>query len=170
MDQHPRPGRHAIRITIERPTNMKDSVLISLAAVMVLTAGADARAVAPNARTDEHRATGISEGTSASALPVRVAVAALENRFVAEGVILDSKRLSTGMHVFRMKIEKVEALQGFANLGAGYQGTEKEFFSEIGAPPALAAGKRVSVILRVSGDEWHQQLFLVEVRDNGPRN
>lgn len=102
--------------------------------------------------------------------PVQMAVAALDNRFVATGVILDSKRTSTGMHVFKMKIEKVGQVQGFADLGAEYQGLEKEFFSEIGAPPALTVGKRVSVILRVSGDEWRQILFLVEVIDNGSRN
>ena len=100
---------------------------------------------------------------SAPDKPLSVAVAAIENRFIASGTILDARRTSAGIHAFKMKIEKVATAGSFPNMGAPYEGKEQEFFSEIGAPAGLQPGKRATVILRLSGDERHQALFLVEV-------
>jgi hypothetical protein len=88
---------------------------------------------------------------------------------IATGLIVDSRRTAAGIQAYRMKIEKIGQVEGFPNMGAEYQGREKEFFSEIGAPAALQPGKRVTVMLRLAGDERHQALFLVEVIDDGSR-
>lgn len=49
-------------------------------------------------------------------------------------------------------------------------GKEVEIFSEIGFPPTFQVGGEVFVVLRVSGDEWGQTLFLVGVIENGPKD
>ena len=64
-------------------------------------------------------------------------------------------------------MEKAERLEGYANFGADYQGKEVEIVSDIGIRSSLTIGATVSVVLRVSGDEWQQTLFLVEVIKNG---
>jgi len=98
---------------------------------------------------------------------VQLAVAALENRFTANGVVVSIGKPSGRMQSFLLKIEKVSSISGFANLGEGYQGKEVEVLSEIGIPSSITVNKTVSVILRVSGDEWKQTLFFMGVVNNG---
>ena len=45
-----------------------------------------------------------------------------------------------------------------------------EIFSEIGIPSSFQVRMEISVVLRVSGDEWGQTLFLVEVIEGGTKN
>jgi hypothetical protein len=100
---------------------------------------------------------------------VHVAVVALENRFIATGVIISIQPPAKGIHKFMVRIERTERLEGYANFGADYQGKEVEVLSEIGMPSSLKVGATVSVVLRVFGDEWRQSLFLVEVIQNESR-
>jgi len=99
--------------------------------------------------------------------PMQLAVAALENRLIANGVVVSIGKPSGRMQSFLLKIEKVSSISGYANLGEGYHGKEVEVLSEIGIPSSIMAGKTISVILRVSGDEWRQTLFFMGVVDNG---
>ncbi len=92
-----------------------------------------------------------------------VASVAVENRFVASGTLLETGRTAAGITILTMKIEKVQAVEGFPNMGSEYRGRTVEIFSEIGVPAEIQAGKQVTLILRLSGDERHQALFLVEV-------
>lgn len=91
------------------------------------------------------------------------AVIGLERRFIARGVIVRIQPPAKGIHAFILKIAKTERLEGYANDGAEYQGKEVEILSEMGVPAAFKVGATVSVVLRFSGDEWQQSLFLVEV-------
>ena len=97
-------------------------------------------------------------------------VAVIENRFIAKGTITDIQRASNGMQKFTLQIKKVEQVDDYPNFGSNYLGKKVEIFSEIGIPSSFQIGAEVSVVLRVSGDEWGQYLFLVEVIDNGTKN
>lgn len=99
-----------------------------------------------------------------------LAVAIIENRFIARGIITDIKRASKGIQKFAMQIKKIEQYQDYPNFGSNYLGKKVEIFSEIGIPSSFQVGTEISVILRVSGDEWGQYLFLVEVIENGTKN
>ena len=99
-----------------------------------------------------------------------LAVAIIENRFIAHGKITDIKRASKGMQKFTMQIKKIEQYEDYPSFGSNYLGKEVEIFSEIGIPSSFQVGTEVSVMLRVSGDEWGQYLFLVKVIENGTKN
>ena len=99
-----------------------------------------------------------------------LAVAIIENRFIAHGKITDIKRASKGMQKFTMQIKKIEQYEDYPSFGSNYLGKEVEIFSEIGIPSSFQVGTEVSVMLRVSGDEWCQYLFLVKVIENGTKN
>ncbi len=99
-----------------------------------------------------------------------LAVAVIENRFIARGIITDIKRASKGIQKFAMQIKKIEQCGDYPNFGSNYLGKEVEILSEIGIPVSFRVGAEVSVALRVSGDEWGQYLFLVEVIENGTKN
>lgn len=99
-----------------------------------------------------------------------LAVAIIENRFIARGIITDIKRASKGMQKFTMQIKKIEQYEDYPNFGSNYLGKEVGIFSEIGIPSSFQVGTEVSVALRVSGDEWGQYLFLVKVIENGTKN
>ncbi len=94
---------------------------------------------------------------------VKLCIVIIENKFVATGIINDIVRVEKGMKKIIMKIEKVEQFGDFPNLGTDYIGKSVEIFSEIGIPPSIKIGAKVSLVLRVSGDEWGQSLFLMEV-------
>lgn len=94
------------------------------------------------------------------------AVAVIENRFVAKGTVTDVKRTSEGIQKFTLHIKKIEQYDKYPNLGSDYVGKDSEILSEIGIPTSFQPGVEVSVVLSVSGDEWGQYLFLVEVIDN----
>ena len=98
---------------------------------------------------------------------MQLAGVALENRFIATGVITSIQPPAKNVHKFMLRIEKTEQLEGYANFGADYQGKEVEVSSQIGMPSPLKVGATVSVVLRIAGDEWQQVLFLVEVVKNG---
>lgn len=90
----------------------------------------------------------------------------IENRFIATGTILDIKRVSKGVQKFTMKIKETKQFKDYPSFGGNYLGKEVEVFSEIGIPPSFRTGVEAFVLLRVSGDEWGQYLFLVEVIEN----
>jgi hypothetical protein len=97
------------------------------------------------------------------ARPVQMAGVVLENRFIAHGVVVDRHKTSERVQKFRLKIEKIEPVPGFVNSGAAYKGKEVEVLSDNNIPASLKSNSRVSVVLRVAGDEWSQSIFLVEV-------
>lgn len=101
---------------------------------------------------------------------ITLAVVAIDNRFIAHGIITDIKRAQKGIQKFRMQIRKIEPFKDYPNFGAKYVGKEVEIFSEIGIPSFFQTGVEASVVLRLSGDEWGQTLFLVEAIENGPKN
>lgn len=109
-------------------------------------------------------------GLTSEGEKIVLAVAIIENRFIAGGIITDIKRASKGMQKFTMQIKKIEQYGDYPNFGSNYLGKEVEIFSEIGIPSSFQVGAEVSVMLRVSGDEWGQYLFLVEVIENGTKN
>ena len=94
---------------------------------------------------------------------VKSAVGIIQNRFVATGVIVDVKRTAEKPEKFVMHISSIESVGGFANHGEEYSGKSVEILSEIGIPSSFRSGLEISLILRVSGDEHAQYLFLVEV-------
>lgn len=100
---------------------------------------------------------------------IKLAVAVIENRFIAKGTIIDIKRASKGIQGFTMQIKKTEQFENYPNFGKNYLGKTVEIFSEIGIPSSFQAGVEVSLLLRVSGDERGQHLFLVEVIKNGSK-
>lgn len=97
---------------------------------------------------------------------ITAAVAVIENRFIATGTVTDVKRGSEGIQKFTLHIKIIEQYDKYPNLGSDYVGKEAEILSEIGIPASFQPGAEVSVVLSVSGDEWGQYLFLVEVIDN----
>ena len=97
---------------------------------------------------------------------IKLAVAVIENRFIAKGIITDIKRDSKGIQKFSLQIKKIEPFKDYPNVGSNYVDKTVEIFSEIGIPSSFQVGVEVSVLLRVSGDEWGQYLFLVEVIEN----
>ncbi len=97
---------------------------------------------------------------------IKLVVAVVENKFIAHGLITDTKRAPRDMQKFAMHIEKVEQFDNCPNLGKSYSGKTVEIFSEIGIPHSFEVGVEVSVILRIFGDEWGQTLFLVGVIDD----
>ena len=99
-----------------------------------------------------------------------LAVAIIENRFIAWGIITDIKPASKGIQKFTMQIKKIEPYEDYPNFGSNYLGKEVDIFSEIAIPSSFQVGTEVSVMLRVSGDEWGQYLFMVEVIENGTKN
>jgi hypothetical protein len=90
-------------------------------------------------------------------------VGIIENRFAATGVIEDVKRTAERPEKFVMHISSIESVGDFANHGEEYSGKSVEILSEIGIPSSFSPGVEASLILRVSGDEHGQYLFLVEV-------
>lgn len=100
---------------------------------------------------------------------IKLAVAVIENRFIAKGTIIDIKRASKGIQGFTMQIKKTEQFENYPNFGKNYLGKTVEVFSETGIPSSFQAGVEVSLLLRVSGDERGQHLFLVEVIKNGSK-
>ena len=97
---------------------------------------------------------------------VKLCTVIIENKFVATGIINDIVRVEKGIKKIIMLIEKVEQFGDFPNLGTDYIGKSVEIFSEIGIPPSIIIGAKVSLVLRVSGDEWGQSLFLMEIFSN----
>lgn len=97
---------------------------------------------------------------------VTPAVVILENRFIATGIITDIKREPKGIQKFTMHIKKVEKFRDYPYSGGNYLDKTVEIFSEIGIPDTFSAGTHITVLLRVSGDEHGQYLFLVEVIEN----
>lgn len=98
------------------------------------------------------------------------AVVINENRFIARGTITNVQRAPKGIQKFTLHIKKTERYKEYANFGGTYVGKEAEILSEVGIPPSFQSGADVSVLLRVSGDEWGQYLFLVEAIDNETKN
>ena len=87
----------------------------------------------------------------------------IENRFVATGVIVDIKHTAEKPQRFVMLIKTVESIEDYANHGEEYLDKSVEILSEIGIPCSFKPGLEVSLVLRVSGDERGQYLFLVKV-------
>ncbi len=87
----------------------------------------------------------------------------IENRFVATGVIVDIKQAAEKLQRFVVLIKDIEPIEDYANFGEGYLDKSVEILSEIGIPCSFRPGLNVSLVLRVSGDEWGQHLFLVKV-------
>ena len=94
---------------------------------------------------------------------VKSAVGIIQNRFVATGVIVDVKRTAEKPEKFVMHISSIEPVGGFANHGEAYLDKSVEILSEIGIPSSFRSGLEISLVLRVTGDEHGQYLFLVEV-------
>lgn len=90
-------------------------------------------------------------------------VGIIENRFVATGVIVDVKRTEKKPQRFVMLIKNIESIEDYASHGDEYLDKSVEILSEIGIPSSFRPGLEVSLVLRVSGDERGQYLFLVEV-------
>ena len=93
-------------------------------------------------------------------------VGIIENRFVATGVIIDIKHTAEGPQRFVMHIKEIEPISDYADFGEEYLDKSVEILSEIGIPSSFRPGAEASLVLRVSGDEWGQYLFLVEVINN----
>ncbi len=87
----------------------------------------------------------------------------IENRFVAKGVIVDIKHTAEKLQRFVMLIKDIESIGDYANHGEAYLDKSVEILSEIGIPCSFRPGLEVSLVLRVSGDERGQYLFLVKV-------
>jgi hypothetical protein len=87
----------------------------------------------------------------------------IENRFVATGVIVDIKHTAEKLQRFVMLIKDIESIGDYANHGEAYLDKSVEILSEIGIPCSFRPGLEVSLVLRVSGDERGQYLFLVKV-------
>ena len=105
--------------------------------------------------------TGVSDVSTID--EVELVVGIIGNRFAATGVIVDVKRTAEKPEKFVMHISSIESVRGFANHGKEYSGKSVEILSEIGIPPSFRSGVEISLILRVSGDEHGQYLFLVEI-------
>lgn len=65
-----------------------------------------------------------------------------------------------------MHIKKVEKFRDYPYSVGNYLDKTVEIFSEIGIPDTFSVGTHISVLLRVSGDEHGQYLFLVEIIEN----
>ncbi len=99
--------------------------------------------------------------------PVKQITAVIENRFIARGKITDIKPESKGIQKFTLQIEKIEQYKDYPNFGRSYLEKCVEVSSDTGIPTSFQVGAEVSIVLRVSGDEHGQVLFLVEVIENG---
>ncbi len=62
-----------------------------------------------------------------------------------------------------MLIKDIESIEDYANHGEEYLDKSVEILSEIGIPCSFRPGLEVSLVLRVSGDERGQYLFLIKV-------
>ncbi len=87
----------------------------------------------------------------------------IENRFVATGVIVDIKHTAEKPQRVVMLIKDIKSIEDYANFGKEFLDKSVEILSEIGIPCSFKPGLEVSLVLRVSGDEWGQYLFLVKV-------
>ncbi len=87
----------------------------------------------------------------------------IENRFVATGVIVDIKQTAEKPQRFVMLIKDIKSIEDYANFGKEYLDKSVEILSEIGIPSSFRPGLETSLVLRVSGDERGQYLFLVKV-------
>ena len=87
----------------------------------------------------------------------------IENRFVATGVIVDIKHTAEKLQRFVMLIKDIESIGDYANHGEAYLDKSVEILSEIGIPCSFKPVLEISLVLRVSGDERGQYLFLVKV-------
>lgn len=99
--------------------------------------------------------------------PVKQIAAVIENRFIARGKITDIKPESKGTQKFTLQIEKIEQYKDYPNFGRSYLEKCVEVYSDTGIPTSFQVEAEVSIVLRVSGDEHGQVLFLVEVIENG---
>lgn len=89
--------------------------------------------------------------------------AIIENRFIATGEIVDINQTEAKLQRFVMVIKDIESVEDYANYGEVYLDKSVEILSEIGIPCSFRPGLEVSLVLRVSGDEHGQFLFLVKV-------
>ena len=105
--------------------------------------------------------TGVSDVSTID--EVELVVGIIGNRFAATGVIVDVKRTAEKPEKFVMHISSIEPVGGFANHGEAYLDKSVEILSEIGIPSSFRSGLEISLVLRVTGDEHGQYLFLVEV-------
>ena len=94
---------------------------------------------------------------------LQLTVSVIENRFIAKGIITDIKRGSKGIQNFSLRVKTIEQFKDYPCFGGNYVDKTVEIFSEIGMPSFFQVGMDVAVLLRVSGDERGQTLFLVEV-------
>ena len=94
---------------------------------------------------------------------IELVTAIIENRFVATGVIVDIKQTAEKPQRFVMLIKDIKSIEDYANFGKEYLDKSVEILSEIGIPCSFRSGLDVSLVLRVSGDERGQYLFLVKV-------
>lgn len=101
---------------------------------------------------------------------LKLTVAVIENRFIAKGIITDIKRGSKSIQKFSLQIGTTAQFEDYPNFGGSYVNKTVEIFSEIGIPSSFQVGMEISVVLRVSGGEWGQTLFLVEVLEDGTKN
>ena len=96
----------------------------------------------------------------------QLAVAVIENRFIAHGTIADIKRASKGIQKFTLQITKIDPFKDYPSFGSKYLNKTVEIYSEIGIPSSFQTGIEVSVLLQVARDERGTSLFFVEVLNN----
>lgn len=94
---------------------------------------------------------------------LQLTVVVIENRFIAKGIVTGIKQDSKGIQKFSLRVKTIERFKEYPCFGGNYVGKAVEIFSEIGIPSFFQVGIDVAVLLRVSGDERGQTLFLVEI-------
>lgn len=110
----------------------------------------------------------IPAGTAfAAARPVQLAVAGLEQRFIATGIVRALFPAEKGVHKAVIRIEAVAPAAGYPGAGEQYLGKEIEVLSETAFPGEMNVDARITIVLRIVGDEWRQYLFFVEVVKDG---
>lgn len=70
----------------------------------------------------------------------------------------------------RRRLNQQRPFKDYPNFAPKYVRKEVKIFSEIGIPSPFQEGVEVSMVLRVSGDDWGQYIFFVEVIENGTKN
>ena len=95
---------------------------------------------------------------------------ALEQRFIANGTVLVVHPPVKGMQRFVMHVGSVRPAAGYPDGGRAYAGKEVEVLSHGPLPASVRVNAKLSVVLRLVGDEWHQKLFLVEVMEHEQHN
>ncbi|OGW35093.1 MAG: hypothetical protein A2X58_09785 [Nitrospirae bacterium GWC2_56_14] len=112
----------------------------------------------------------VAPGNGSFTAPVPLAVPGLENRFIAIGEVVRIEPVVKGVQKIAMKIENVKSIPGYPAGGAGYRGKEVELLSETPLPAFVKVKAKVSVTVRLIGDEWRQSLFLLEVVEYESQN